>query len=447
MDRCNMVLNLLDGLEEQRPLSILEFNFRKIVKRRIANLLHYKRIYWKNRCTIRWVKLGGENTKFFHAAATKSYRRNKIPTLTSSDGIAYNDHEAKAGIIWSTFSKRLGSSDKPSMFFTLDNLINRTDGLESLSLPFSTEEIDNIIKMLPIDHAPGPDGLNGLFLKRCWHIIKSDFHALCHGERSVMTYVGELKQLWADLDHLDPLVLAHSECVVAAKKWIEGKRVLKFLKGLNPNFENRRANLLHETQLPSLEAAIAAIGQEETRLKYNEKREYTQRPTYLVSERQETRNCFNCGVNGHLSHQCTAPPRQARGGFRGSRYSRGYYRGGRGRNGGNYYHNSGGPQRGARANMTMEGGQSIVTQNQGSVTEGKVKKGEQQGETSFEQFAHFAYTKGNTENVSLAARTLDSEWVLDSGASKHITGNIGEFELYTQYPSTYHETIQTLPNL
>jgi hypothetical protein len=117
MDRCNMILNLLDGLEEQRPLSIPEFNFRNIVKRHIANLLHYKRDYWKNRCTVRWVKLGGENTKFFHASATKSYRRNKIPTLTSNDGISYNDHDSKAVIIWNTFTKCLGSSDKPTMFF------------------------------------------------------------------------------------------------------------------------------------------------------------------------------------------------------------------------------------------------------------------------------------------------------------------------------------------
>jgi hypothetical protein len=100
-------------------------------------------------------------------------------------------------------------------------------------------------------------------------------------------------------------VLAHSECVVAAMKWIEGKRVLKFLKGLNPNFENRRENLLHETQLPSLEAAIA---QEETRLKCNKNGEFTQRPAYLVFDRQETRDCYNCGVNGHLGHQCTTPP-------------------------------------------------------------------------------------------------------------------------------------------
>jgi hypothetical protein len=116
-NRCNMTLNLLDGLEEQKPLLIPEFNFQNIIKRRIANLLHYKRVYWKNRCTIRWVKLGEENTKFFHAAATKSYRRNKIPILTSNDGITYNDHDSKATIIWNTFSKRLGSSDKPTMLF------------------------------------------------------------------------------------------------------------------------------------------------------------------------------------------------------------------------------------------------------------------------------------------------------------------------------------------
>ena len=85
--------------------------------------------------------------------------------------------------------------------------------------------------------------------------------------------------------------------------------------------------------------------------------------------------------------------------------------------------------------MTFTEGGRSVTQNQGNV-EGEVKKNEQQGETSFGQFAHFVYTKGNTENVSLAAHKLDSDWVLDSGASRHVTGNIREFELYNQYPST-----------
>jgi hypothetical protein len=40
------------------------------------------------------------------------------------------------------------------------------------------DEIDLIIKEMPSDRAPGPDGFNGMFLKKCWGIIKEDFHTL-----------------------------------------------------------------------------------------------------------------------------------------------------------------------------------------------------------------------------------------------------------------------------
>jgi hypothetical protein len=244
LDRCNLVLNLLDGLEEQRPLSTPEFNFRIIVKRRITNLLHYNRIYWKNRCTIRWVKLGGENTKFFHTAATKSYRRNKIPSLTSNDGIPHNDHDSKAAIIWNTFSKRLGSSDCPIMHFSLGDLINRVDGMDSLSRPFNTEDIDNIVKSLPIDCALGPDGFNGLFIKRCWHIIKEDFHALCHAffngtvnlqsiNNSFITLIPEVSSP-ENLSDYRPISLLNS-CLKLLTKLLAVRLQKVILKIVHPN--------------------------------------------------------------------------------------------------------------------------------------------------------------------------------------------------------------------
>jgi len=33
---------------------------------------------------------------------------------------------------------------------------------------------------MPVDKAPGPDGFNEMFLKKCWHIIKEDVYQLCN---------------------------------------------------------------------------------------------------------------------------------------------------------------------------------------------------------------------------------------------------------------------------
>ena len=45
-----------------------------------------------------------------------------------------------------------------------------------LDRPFSTEEIDDIVKQMPKDKSPGPDRYNGHFMRKCWHIIKHCFY-------------------------------------------------------------------------------------------------------------------------------------------------------------------------------------------------------------------------------------------------------------------------------
>lgn len=45
--------------------------------------------------------------------------------------------------------------------------------------PFSKEETDTAIKDMPSNHAPSPDGFNGMFMKKCWSIIAPDFYKLC----------------------------------------------------------------------------------------------------------------------------------------------------------------------------------------------------------------------------------------------------------------------------
>ncbi|XP_037418890.1 uncharacterized protein LOC119283440 [Triticum dicoccoides] len=65
------------------------------------------------------------------------------------------------------------------MKFDLPNIIKRREDLDQLTAPFSRQEIDNAIKEMPADRAPGPDGFMGHFIKSCWHIIKEDFYRLC----------------------------------------------------------------------------------------------------------------------------------------------------------------------------------------------------------------------------------------------------------------------------
>jgi len=175
-----LVISFLDIIEEWRDLSLQEWNFRNILHNKLSSLLHHQQIYWRQRGTIKWVQLGDENTKLFHANATIRYRRNSIPCLIDSSGAPIFNHNAKAELIWNEFKERLGSTSGAEMAFNLNNLLQNDVNLNSLEAPFSHEEIDCVIRNLPLDKSPGPDGFNNEFLKKCWPIIKLDFYNLCN---------------------------------------------------------------------------------------------------------------------------------------------------------------------------------------------------------------------------------------------------------------------------
>lgn len=110
--------------------------------------------------------------------ATHSFRRNYIASLLLEDGSTVSDHVLKVGVLWNSFKDRLGVSKFSEMQFDLNALIQAIQ-LPVLDEPFSKEEIDRAVKEMAPDHAPGPDGFNGFFMKKCWHIISEDFYKFC----------------------------------------------------------------------------------------------------------------------------------------------------------------------------------------------------------------------------------------------------------------------------
>jgi hypothetical protein len=176
---CNTVISFLDTLENFRTLFNPRANLRILIKHQLKTLLHYKNLYWRKRFTNNRVKFRDECTKCFHAMATISHRHNTISQVLNEEGIWVQDHSGKEALLWSSFRNRLGISTKINMLFNLEHLITPRDNLDALGTPITRDEIDSIGKRLPSEKAPGLDGFNGFFTKRCWNIIKNDFYMLC----------------------------------------------------------------------------------------------------------------------------------------------------------------------------------------------------------------------------------------------------------------------------
>ena len=61
------------------------------------------------------------------------------------------------------------------------------------------------------------------------------------GDRSVTVYVNELQHFWVDVDQCDPIEIPHAESMEIPRNWVERRRLMLFLKGLNQICDSRRA--------------------------------------------------------------------------------------------------------------------------------------------------------------------------------------------------------------
>ena len=81
----NYMILFYDVIEEFRDLSTEESNGRKILIEHLKLINEQQRIYWKQRATIRNIKMGEANTKYFQAKATIKHRFNHIAVLRDEE--------------------------------------------------------------------------------------------------------------------------------------------------------------------------------------------------------------------------------------------------------------------------------------------------------------------------------------------------------------------------
>ena len=97
-----------------------------------------------------------------------------IAWLSSPDGLILTNHNQKPQLLLESFKNRMGLSELSCFHYDLSSLLS-VRSLEHMDASFSLEEINSAIKCVLNSHAPGPDGFNGMFIKKCWNIVEDDF--------------------------------------------------------------------------------------------------------------------------------------------------------------------------------------------------------------------------------------------------------------------------------
>ena len=65
IENTNFMILCYDYIEDVRELTLVESNSRVILKAHLESMLKQLRLYWKQRATIRQIKVGEANTKYF----------------------------------------------------------------------------------------------------------------------------------------------------------------------------------------------------------------------------------------------------------------------------------------------------------------------------------------------------------------------------------------------
>lgn len=168
------VIAQLDKAMDLRVLTEREHGLRKTLKRKLLGLCSLQRSIARQRSRLLQLKEGEANTSFFHRQASHRQRKNIILSI-HSEGQVFTGQNNIAQAIDDYYQRLLGSAAERSHTLNLQLLGLPRRDLRKLEDPFSVDEVEKVIKEMPMDKAPGPDGFTGRFYATCWHIIKNDF--------------------------------------------------------------------------------------------------------------------------------------------------------------------------------------------------------------------------------------------------------------------------------
>ena len=123
--------------------------------------------YWRLKSRSNWLKVGDQNTSFFHKQCRVRLSQNDISKISflSGEGVkGISQIKQLAEVHFHNLYREDGSSNSK---FTSDFLSNipslvSEEENDELMKPFSEQEIIDVIWSMELDKAPGPNGFSSL---------------------------------------------------------------------------------------------------------------------------------------------------------------------------------------------------------------------------------------------------------------------------------------------
>ncbi|KAG8381704.1 hypothetical protein BUALT_Bualt05G0000400 [Buddleja alternifolia] len=95
--------------------------------------------------------------------------------------------------------------------------------------------------------------------------IKTKITSTKQGSLSVTDYYNQMNGYWIELDHYQDVKMVCSEDATTLTTMLERDRIVEFLAGLNPEYDQIRIQILGKKKLPSLNEVFSMIRSEEHR--------------------------------------------------------------------------------------------------------------------------------------------------------------------------------------
>lgn len=274
--------------------------------------------------------------------------------------------------------------------------------------------------------------------------LNKDLFNLRQNGLKVSEYFTSLSSLWEEIDSMNvlPAVTSNTAEINNLLKAIdnmkEESKLFQFLNGLDDVYGNQRSQLLMMIPLPSVEEACAAVQQEESQKEVlNQGVLGDNEVLAMFSKGNGDRNmmCTGCGRKGHSSDKCW----EVKG------YPKWHYKYKPGqRNVANKW--SGNKPNGARLANNVQGNvgeQVVITSQQLDQLlklipkDGFVSQRESETDEEIDYGFSGMVSSGNKK------MSETEEWIIDSGASDHITDSLENMVNIRTAPSTFTITLPT----